>query len=173
MNSKHISHHARKRFGQNFLTDERIIGAIINAIHINAQDHIVEIGPGHGALTIELFKACKKLDVIELDRDLTPALLKQFGHDARFRLHQGDALQFDFSTLYEHHQRLRIVGNLPYNISTPLLFHLIASLHFIDDIHVMLQKEVVDRLAADRHDAISLPSGILVGCTAFGIYAGT
>lgn len=148
MNKKYV-HKARKRFGQNFLTDDHIIRAIINAIHINHTDHIVEIGPGQGAITSELLNACGRLDVVELDRDLAPPLLTRFGHDARFHLHQGDALKFNFAALYQHDQRLRIVGNLPYNISTPLLFHLINALEIVEDMHVMLQKEVVDRLAAN------------------------
>lgn len=147
MNKQYV-HKARKRFGQNFLTDDHIIRAIIHAIHITGADHIVEIGPGQGALTNELLSNCATLDVIELDRDLTPPLLTRFGHDSRFHLHQGDALKFNFTQLSQNNQRLRVVGNLPYNISTPLLFHLINSLNIIEDIHVMLQKEVVDRLAA-------------------------
>lgn len=148
MHNANFTHKARKRFGQNFLTDDHIVRAIINALHISDHDHLVEIGPGHGALTGELLNHCQRLDVIELDRDLVPALQARFGQDARFHLHQGDALQFDFSSLVKGDLPLRIVGNLPYNISTPLLFHLIDSLHLISDIHVMLQKEVVDRLAA-------------------------
>lgn len=148
MNKKYI-HKARKRFGQNFLTDNHIIRTIIHAIHLTDADHIVEIGPGQGALTSELLNACSRLDVIELDRDLAPLLAERFGYDMRFHLHQGDALAFDFGALYQHQQRLRIVGNLPYNISTPLLFHLINTLTIVEDIHVMLQKEVVDRLAAN------------------------
>jgi 16S rRNA (adenine1518-N6/adenine1519-N6)-dimethyltransferase len=147
--SKHTGTHTpRKRFGQHFLTNGHIIEQIIRAIHINTSDHIVEIGPGQGALTAQLLSACNTLDVIEIDRDLTPPLISRFGHDVRFHLHQADALKFDFNTLYQHNQRLRIVGNLPYNISTPLLFHLIESCSVVEDIHVMLQKEVVDRLAA-------------------------
>lgn len=147
--AKHsYTHIARKRFGQNFLTDDHIIAQIIHAIHIEPTDHLVEIGPGQGALTTGLLDACDTLDVIELDRDLIPSLIARFGHDSRFHLHQGDALKFDFAALYKKDHGLRIVGNLPYNISTPLIFHLIESSAIIRDIHVMLQKEVVDRLAA-------------------------
>lgn len=147
--AKHsYTHIARKRFGQNFLTDDHIIRQIIDAIDIEPTDHLVEIGPGQGALTAGLLYACGMLDVIELDRDLTAPLLTRFGDDTRFQLHQGDALKFDFAALSKNDRRLRIVGNLPYNISTPLIFHLIESAAIIGDIHVMLQKEVVDRLAA-------------------------
>jgi 16S rRNA (adenine1518-N6/adenine1519-N6)-dimethyltransferase len=143
------THIARKRFGQNFLTDDHIVRQIIHAIHIESTDHLVEIGPGQGALTAGLLDACDMLDVIELDRDLTTPLITRFGHDPHFHLHQGDALKFHFSELYKKDNPLRIVGNLPYNISTPLIFHLIESASIIRDIHVMLQKEVVDRLAAN------------------------
>lgn len=147
--AKHsYTHIARKRFGQNFLTNDHIIRQIIHSIHIDTTDHLVEIGPGQGALTTGLLEKCGTLDVIELDRDLVPALLARFGDDSRFHLHQADALKFDFGALYKEGHPLRIVGNLPYNISTPLIFHLIESASLIRDIHVMLQKEVVDRLAA-------------------------
>jgi 16S rRNA (adenine1518-N6/adenine1519-N6)-dimethyltransferase len=145
-------HRARKRFGQNFLVDRNVIDKIIRAVNPKSADHIVEIGPGQGALTLPLLEKVESLDVVELDFDLIPRL-KQLAEGAQNRdslaIHQGDALKFDFAQLVKDSQRLRIVGNLPYNISTPLLFHLLNSAAVIEDIHVMLQKEVVDRLAAE------------------------
>ena len=140
-------HRARKRFGQNFLQDSGIIQQIVNAIHPLAEDHLVEIGPGKGAITRELLPCCERLDAIELDRDLLPVLEKQFAEEDGFFLHSADALKFDFCQLQQH-QQLRIVGNLPYNISTPLIFHILNKRECIRDMHFMLQKEVVDRLAA-------------------------
>ena len=109
---------------------------------------IVEIGPGKGALTIPLLNAGSDVHVVEIDRDLAGLLRQQFGDRERFHLHEGDALQFDFRRLAVEDDRLRIVGNLPYNISTPLLFHLLDQRDAIADMHFMLQKEVVDRMAA-------------------------
>jgi len=141
-------HRARKRFGQNFLEDDGVIARIVAAIAPRADDHLVEIGPGQGALTAALLgSALMRLDAIELDRDLLTRLQQRFGSDARFFLHSGDALQFQLETL-NLGTKLRIVGNLPYNISTPLLFHLLAQKTQIHDMHFMLQREVVDRLAA-------------------------
>ncbi|MBI3773653.1 MAG: 16S rRNA (adenine(1518)-N(6)/adenine(1519)-N(6))-dimethyltransferase RsmA [Gammaproteobacteria bacterium] len=144
----HDSHRARKRFGQNFLHDANVIHRIINAINPQTGDRIVEIGPGLGAITQHLLDAAGSLDVVELDRDLVTQLEKNFA-DHNIRIHSGDALRFDFCTLAQPTEKLRIVGNLPYNISTPLLFHLMDQLSCIRDIHCMLQKEVVDRLAAE------------------------
>lgn len=141
-------HKARKRFGQNFLHDQHVIGKIIKAIHPKASDALVEIGPGMGALTEPILEACGKLDVVELDRDLIPILRTKFFNYPHFRIHEGDALKFDFRTLLQPNQRLRIVGNLPYNISTPLIFHFLAHHEIVQDMHFMLQKEVVERLAA-------------------------
>ena len=146
-----MSHHARKRFGQHFLHDPAVLQRITHSINPKADEHLVEIGPGQGAMTHYLLPACGKLDVIELDRDLLPLLEKQFGDDARFHLHQGDALKFPFCDLRqtgESAQKLRITGNLPYNISTPLLFHLMQYRDCIEDMHFMLQKEVVERIVA-------------------------
>lgn len=134
----------RKRFGQHFLHDPGVLDRIVQAIAPAAGDHIVEIGPGRGALTRPLLGQVARLDVIELDRDLAAALEAEL-HDSRLHVHQGDALRFDFSALGTD---LRLVGNLPYNISTPLLFHLLAQSECFRDLHVMLQKEVVDRMAA-------------------------
>ncbi|MCY0963814.1 16S rRNA (adenine(1518)-N(6)/adenine(1519)-N(6))-dimethyltransferase RsmA [Parathalassolituus penaei] len=141
-------HKARKRFGQNFLHDPYIIGKIVSSIHPKESDCLVEIGPGMGALTEPLLEATGKLQVVELDRDLIPILRTKFFNYPNFRIHEGDAMKFDFTTLLEPGQKLRIVGNLPYNISTPLIFHLLSYHARVDDMHFMLQKEVVERLAA-------------------------
>lgn len=141
-------HQARKRFGQNFLTDPGIISRIVHCIHPSPKDHIVEIGPGMGALTGPLLAHNPQLEVIELDRDLIPKLRTQFFRYPELRIHQEDALRFDFSRLASAEQPLRIVGNLPYNISTPLIFHLLSFPSLIADMHFMLQKEVVERMAA-------------------------
>ena len=142
------AHRPRKRFGQNFLTDHTVIGAIADAIHPQAADHIVEIGPGQGALTEYLVQSCGQLDVIELDRDLVPGLLAAYSIHPGFKLHSADALKFDFANLAESGEQLRVVGNLPYNISTPLIFKLLENAAIIEDMHFMLQLEVVQRLAA-------------------------
>jgi len=139
-----MRHNPRKRFGQNFLTDRRIISNIISEIHPNKEDKVVEIGPGLGALTRPLLETLDHLDVVELDRDIVERLGKEFPED-KLTIHTADALKFDFSILGDN---LRIVGNLPYNISTPLLFHLKQFARNIVDMHFMLQKEVVERMVA-------------------------
>jgi 16S rRNA (adenine1518-N6/adenine1519-N6)-dimethyltransferase len=139
-----MRHFPRKRFGQHFLTDEAAIAAIVAAIAPQPRDRVVEIGPGLGALTRPLAGALQHLHVIEIDRDIVARLRAAFPV-RRVTVHEGDALRFDFSTLG---LRLRVVGNLPYNISTPLLFHLARYAAAIEDIHVMLQKEVVERMVA-------------------------
>ncbi len=141
-------HKARKRFGQNFLHDHHVIDKIVRAINPKHSDALVEIGPGMGALTEPLLDACGKLDVVELDRDLIPILRTKFFNFPEFRIHEGDALKFDFRQLLQPGQQLRIVGNLPYNISTPLIFHFLSHHTIVQDMHFMLQKEVVDRLAS-------------------------
>jgi len=141
-------HRARKRFGQNFLHDHHVIDKIVRAINPKHSDCLVEIGPGMGALTEPLLEACGKLDVVELDRDLIPILRTKFFNYPEFHIHEGDALKFDFNQLLQPGQQLRIVGNLPYNISTPLIFHFLAHHKIVRDMHFMLQKEVVERLAA-------------------------
>ena len=141
-------HRARKRFGQNFLEDTGVINSIVRAIHPLPADHLVEIGPGKGALTELLSASACRLDVVELDRDLVPGLLAAFSVNPRFRLHSADALAFDFAALAQDAIPLRVVGNLPYNISTPLIFRLLENTAIIRDMHFMLQLEVVDRLAA-------------------------
>lgn len=145
-------HYARKRFGQNFLQDPGVIQNIVNAVGPAEGQQLVEIGPGMGAITRLLLDATGELDVVELDRDLIPKLQTLCGHLGNLRIHQADALKFDFGGLATGPQRLRIVGNLPYNISTPLLFHLFTFLPQIRDMHFMLQKEVVERLCADVGD---------------------
>ena len=148
MSSKQPQHRPRKRFGQNFLHDAGVINGIAGAIAPQADDHLVEIGPGQGALTESLITGGCQLDVIELDRDLVPGLLAAFSIYPRFRLHSEDALKFDYASLASGQERLRIVGNLPYNISTPLIFRLLENAAIIRDMHFMLQLEVVERLAA-------------------------
>ncbi len=142
-----MSHRPRKRFGQNFLRDDSVIYAIVSAINPRADEHLVEIGPGQGALTGRLLAEAGFLDVIELDRDLVAELNRRFEGESRLRIHSADAMKFDFSLL-SCGEKLRVVGNLPYNISTPLLFHLFEQAPCIADMHFMLQKEVVDRLCA-------------------------
>lgn len=148
-----FQHKARKRFGQNFLQDQNIIGRIVDSIRPQADDHILEIGPGQGAITRKLIAQCKKLDAVELDRDLAAYLQETVGQDPRFELHQGDVLKFDFSQLTDTPRSLRVVGNLPYNISTPCMFHLLTFHELIDDMTFMLQLEVVQRLAAVPGDS--------------------
>jgi 16S rRNA (adenine1518-N6/adenine1519-N6)-dimethyltransferase len=137
-------HRARKRFGQNFLHDPYFVHACIDAIAPRPDDLMVEIGPGLGALTEPLLQTVKHLHVVEIDRDLI-ARLRQRHSSKTLTIHEGDALKFDFGSLGP---RLRVVGNLPYNISTPLLFHLAEYVASIRDMHFMLQKEVVARMAA-------------------------
>ena len=147
--SELYQHRARKRFGQNFLHDAGVIHRILRAIHARTGEHLVEIGPGQGALTEGLIGSGARLDVIELDQDLVPLLKLRFGLNPQFGLHQGDAMKFDFASLVRDGEKLRVVGNLPYNISTPLIFHLLEHAACIGDMHFMLQKEVVERLAAE------------------------
>ncbi len=144
-------HRARKRFGQNFLHDANIIDRIVRSIAPQQDDNIVEIGPGQGAITAPLLSACPKLNVIEIDQDLIPILLAQFAKYKYFTIHKEDALKFDFNKLIKD-KPLRVVGNLPYNISTPLIFHLLTFQSSIKDMHFMLQKEVVERLAAKENN---------------------
>jgi len=134
------SHRPRKRFGQHFLHDAAVVRRIVEAIAPAADDFIVEIGPGEGVLTRPLAERTARLEVIEIDRDLAAALAAE-----RFKVHVADALEFDFGQLP---QGARIVGNLPYNISTPLLFHLARFAERLRDLHVMLQREVVERMVA-------------------------
>lgn len=170
-----MPHRARKRFGQNFLHSESVIRRIVGSIAPARDDRIVEIGPGLGALTAPMLERVARLDVVELDRDLVAELPERLGNPDNLVIHQADALAFDFRALAgddghadgyndghnndhddgddnrhdnRHDNRLRIIGNLPYNISTPLLFHLLDQSGAVVDMHFMLQKEVVERLAA-------------------------
>ncbi|MCH8499493.1 MAG: 16S rRNA (adenine(1518)-N(6)/adenine(1519)-N(6))-dimethyltransferase RsmA [Marinobacter sp.] len=153
--SKQPGHKARKRFGQNFLHDPGVIERIVRSISPKPDDTMVEIGPGLGALTEELLAVNPRLQVVELDRDLIPVLRTKFFNYPALTIHEGDALKFDFRQLVTD-QPLRIVGNLPYNISTPLIFHLLeqggGERGVVKDMHFMLQKEVVQRLAAQPGD---------------------
>ncbi len=143
-----MKHIPKKRFGQNFLTDDNVLHEIIRAIAPSQDDLMVEIGPGQGAMTRLLLQTLKQLQVVELDRDLVAMLKKAFSAE-RLQIHSGDALQFDFGSLLTDERRLRIVGNLPYNISSPLLFHLAQYAPKVIDQHFMLQKEVVERMVAE------------------------
>ena len=154
-------HRARKRFGQHFLTDPGIIDAIVSAIAPTASDVVVEIGPGRGAITHSLARRAGVLHAVELDRDLAARLRREFTTLSNVTIHEADALAFDFGQLGNS---LRIVGNLPYNISTPLLFHLIDYRDHIADMHFMLQKEVVDRMAAGPGSRTYGRLSIMLGC---------
>lgn len=139
-------HRARKRFGQNFLHDRVIIDTIIRRFNPRPGQLVVEIGPGLGALTAPLLECLPQLHVVELDRDLIARLRQRF--DERLIIHEADALRFDFTALADEEKKLRVIGNLPYNISTPLLFHLLEQADAISDMTFMLQKEVVQRMQA-------------------------
>lgn len=154
-------HRPRRRFGQHFLADPGVISAIVDAVRPSASDTIVEIGPGHGAITHPLVARAGKFHAIELDRDLAAALDKRYAGNERVAVHNADALTFDFASLGNS---LRLVGNLPYNISTPLLFHLLEQRAAIADMHFMLQKEVVDRIAADPGSKAYGRLTIMLGC---------
>jgi 16S rRNA (adenine1518-N6/adenine1519-N6)-dimethyltransferase len=143
-------HTARKRFGQNFLVSQGVIRKIIDAVAPRAGDTVVEIGPGLGALTDPLLEQIEHLHVVEIDRDLIARLRERYPEE-RLSIHEGDALEFDFGTL-KGEGRLKIVGNLPYNISSPLLFHLAQYAEQVYDMHFMLQREVVDRMVAEPGD---------------------
>ncbi|MEM8513097.1 16S rRNA (adenine1518-N6/adenine1519-N6)-dimethyltransferase [Massilia sp. MP_M2] len=143
-----MKHVARKRFGQNFLTDKQVLSDIIDAIAPRQGETMVEIGPGLAAMTALLLKQLTHMHVVELDRDLVTRLEKAYPRE-RLTVHSGDALKFDFGAIpVAEGQQLRVVGNLPYNISSPLLFHLADFAHLIEDQHFMLQKEVVERMVA-------------------------
>ena len=143
-----MKHVPRKRFGQHFLHDASVIKRILDAIAPTPEQHLVEIGPGLGALTLPLLMRIPILDAIEIDRDAIRDLRSKTTEQS-LRIHEADVLKFDIATLRQDSRRLRLVGNLPYNISTPLLFQLIAQRQHIEDMHFMLQKEVVDRMAAE------------------------
>ncbi len=157
-----MQHYAKKRFGQNFLIDTTVINHIVDSINPQADDLMIEIGPGLGAMTKPLLSRLNQLNVIELDRDIIPKLIKNClfadaSNKNKLLVNETDVLKFDFSAFHSQHvavekkgsdKKLRIVGNLPYNISTPVLFHLLNYRHLIQDMHFMLQKEVVDRIVA-------------------------
>lgn len=145
-----MKHIAKKRFGQNFLTDQGVISSLVEAIAPKPDDLMVEIGPGLGALTKPLLQKLEMLHVVEVDRDIIAWMQTEYakpinGKKPGITIHNSDALKFDFSSLGEH---VRVVGNLPYNISTPILFHLLDNVKVIIDMHFMLQKEVVERMVA-------------------------
>ena len=144
-----MKHHAKKRFGQNFLTDQSIIASLVDAINPQEGQTLIEIGPGLGALTKPLLNNVTTLHVVEIDRDIVSWMNTEYKMPSYEKndliIHNVDALKFDFSSLGD---RLRITGNLPYNISTPILFHLLKNLNSIVDMHFMLQKEVVERMVA-------------------------
>lgn len=143
-----MPHQPRKRFGQHFLHDRSVIQHIIDAVNPDEQVPIVEIGPGLGALTLPLLQRVAALDVVEIDRDLAQALADNCHNIGELRIHQGDALKFEFCTL--HNEKIKIIGNLPYNISTPLLFHLLKQISCIDSMVFMMQKEIVERICAEK-----------------------
>lgn len=156
-----MAHRPRKRFGQHFLIDVAVIDAIVNSISPSVSDVVVEIGPGQGAITHRLAASAGTLHAIELDRDLAADLRARFVATPSVTVHEADALNFDYATLGE---KLRVVGNLPYNISTPLLFHLLRYREHISDMHFMLQKEVVDRMAASPGGKSYGRLSIMLGC---------
>ncbi len=145
-------HQPRKRFGQNFLHDTSIIRQIVDSVRLERDDNLVEIGPGMGALTEPLLAEVDAMTVIELDRDLADSLRIRIGANSHpnFTIIKANAMEVDYRELYsETRGKLRVVGNLPYNISTPILFHLLSFADVIQDMHFMLQKEVVERITAD------------------------
>lgn len=140
-------HKPRKRFGQNFLIDQQVIGQIVSAINPTPEENLIEIGPGMAAITEHLVKLCPSMTLVELDRDLIEFLNQKLIDYPAVTIINSDALKTDFDALYQG-EKMRLVGNLPYNISTPLLFHLLETREKIRDMHFMLQREVVDRLSA-------------------------
>ena len=156
-------HRPRKRFGQHFLADASVVDSIVDAIAPRPGDTLVEIGPGQGALTAPLIRSGAAIHGVEFDRDLAAALRERWREAANFVLHEADALRFDVRTLGTD---LRIAGNLPYNISTPLLFHLLEAVDRIRDMHFMLQKEVVDRMAAEPGSKRYGRLTVMLGCAA-------
>lgn len=147
-----FSHRARKRFGQNFLIDQNIIERIVKAVKPQKGRALIEIGPGQGAITEKLLAESEHLDVIEIDRDLAAHLNSRYGSHPGFTLHESDVLKFDFNNIPCPQDGFRILGNLPYNISTPLLFHLLTYHEKIHDMVFMLQLEVVNRMVAGVSD---------------------
>lgn len=154
MSQKHLGHTARKRFGQNFLHDQYVIDQIVSAINPRKGENLVEIGPGLGALTEPVAEELDHLTVVELDRDLAKRLREHPFLNKKLTIIEADALKFDFASLLKTEGDLRIFGNLPYNISTPLMFHLFSFSSKVKDMHFMLQNEVVKRLCATHGDKL-------------------
>ncbi|MAG77699.1 MAG: 16S rRNA (adenine(1518)-N(6)/adenine(1519)-N(6))-dimethyltransferase [Colwelliaceae bacterium] len=144
----HLGHQAKKRFGQNFLHNDAVISRIVDAINPETGENLIEIGPGLGALTEPVVERAGDISVVELDRDLAHRLRHHPFLAKHLTIHEIDALKFDFASLATEDKPMRIFGNLPYNISTPLIFHLLSFKSQVKDMHFMLQKEVVDRMAA-------------------------
>jgi len=152
MNDKvHLGHTAKKRFGQNFLHDAYVIGQIVASINPQKGQNLIEIGPGLAALTEPVADCVDRMTVVELDRDLAERLAEHPVLSKKLDINQADAMRFDFRQLIKPNMKMRIFGNLPYNISTPLMFHLFEFHEDIQDMHFMLQKEVVQRLAASHN----------------------
>ena len=156
-----LMHRPRKRFGQNFLHDPAVIARIVRAVNPQSDDRLVEIGPGLGALTRPLLSTIGRLDVVEIDRDIIPRLRDNCAGQGELHIHNLDVLQCDFVSLAAGH-KLRVVGNLPYNIATPFIFHLLDQLPVIRDMHFMVQKEVAQRLAATANTEHYGRLGIMV-----------
>ena len=155
----------RKRFGQHLLSNPNIITNIVKVIHPKEDDTLVEIGPGRGAITIPILKRVGALQAIELDRDIAKEVTENCKHIGELTIHQGDVLNFDFSTIADTENPIRLFGNLPYNISTPLLFHLLKFSDLIIDMHFMLQKEVVDRIITTAGDSNYSRLSIMIQCS--------
>lgn len=145
-------HQARKRFGQHFLHDQSVIEAILRAIDPRPGENLLEIGPGQGALTYPLLQRCERLIAIELDRDLIPVLTRQAANFGKLEIINADILEFELASI-PGNKTFRVIGNLPYNISTPLMFHLLESVRQIQDMHFMVQKEVALRIVARPGEA--------------------
>ena len=156
-------HRARKRFGQHFLHDRNIIDRILRAIAPQAGDNLLEIGPGQGALTYPLLQCCDRLTAIELDRDLVPILQNRAPAFGQLEVINADILEFELSSIASS-GKFRLVGNLPYNISTPLMFHLLESADLIEDMHFMVQKEVAQRIVAAPGDSSYGRLSVMLQC---------
>ncbi len=156
-------HRARKRFGQHFLHDRNIIDRILRAIDPQAGDNMLEIGPGQGALTYPLLQRCDRLTAIELDRDLVPILEQRAPAFGQLEVINADILEFELSSI-ANTRKFRLVGNLPYNISTPLMFHLLESADLIEDMHFMVQKEVAQRIVAEPGDSSYGRLSVMLQC---------
>ncbi len=156
-------HQARKRFGQHFLHDRNIIDRMLRAIAPQAGDNMLEIGPGQGALTYPLLQCCDRLTAIELDRDLVPILQNRAPAFGQLEVINADILEFELSSIASS-RKFRLVGNLPYNISTPLMFHLLESADLIEDMHFMVQKEVAQRIVAAPGDSSYGRLSVMLQC---------